>query len=466
MALITVGIPVYSGLPEENFDYHIDRFAGYLASLAINPLDFTAPLATCGNNRSMGLFRSSLSGEAGIWFDEKIAGKRWKLKNLYNNHGQANWTAIRGRTMQQLTTSNSFRPGSEADTYARTAGNNAVTLTNSGMVPAQGICMDWTALGGEPTDDPATVIAVGGLATPIVFASTRVGEAIWYFSENYKAIVQERREIQFGNLVQGDDPVGVFYKNVERAGKLLKFTQPVIENQFFRGLNEENLLEIERFGDKPIKEFVETLGRIEKRRDQIRSGMSKRNIQQKTVIPIQAPPVSGQEPAVFKQVDRHAITQDMLNQLLQQHTENITKNLTDNFQTQLQTLQEKVSQPPVRKPPLPSKSTENMQKYYEGANPYDYTLSEEDRQNLFDWTDSPKQQMVMKIAKRVARKIERAEEDKLDRDMARAMRGLNINDTFPEPMDTSNLVCIGDVEVDADDLNVYIANLIRSQKKR
>ena len=39
MALITVGIPVYSGLPEENFDYHIDRFSGYLASLAIDPLD-------------------------------------------------------------------------------------------------------------------------------------------------------------------------------------------------------------------------------------------------------------------------------------------------------------------------------------------------------------------------------------------------------------------------------------------
>ena len=278
MALITVGIPVYLGLPEENFDYHIDRFSGYLASLAIDPLDFTAPLATCGNNRSLGLFRSSLSGEAGIWFDEKISGKRWKLKNLYNNHGQANWTAVRGRTMTQLTTSNSFRPGSEADDYARAHGNGAVTLTNSGMVPAQGICMDWTSLGGEPTDDPATAIVVGSLATPIVFESIRVGEAIWYFSENYKTIVQERREIQFGNLVQGDDPVSVFYKNVERAGKLLKFTQPVIENQFFRGLNEENLLEIERFGDKPIKEFVETLGRIEKRRDQIRLGMSKRNI--------------------------------------------------------------------------------------------------------------------------------------------------------------------------------------------
>ena len=148
--------------------------------------------------------------------------------------------------------------------------------------------------------------------------------------------------------------------------------------------------------------------------------------------------------------------------------ENITKNLTDNFQTQLQTLQEKVSQPPpVRKPPLPSKSTENMQRYYENISyPYDDTPSEEDIQKVFDLVSSPKQQMVMKIAKRVARKIERAEEDKLDKDMARALGGLNINDNFPEPMDTSNLVRIGDTEVDADDLNVYIANLIRSQKKR
>ena len=73
---------------------------------------------------------------------------------------------------------------------------------------------------------------------------------------------------------------------------------------------------------------------------------------------------------------------------------------------------------------------------------------------------------VNQIAQRVAKKLAQAEEKRQDRELARAMQGLNIDDRYPEPMDTSNLVRVGDAEDDEDDLNVYIANLIRSQKKR
>ncbi|CAG8652354.1 18045_t:CDS:2, partial [Racocetra persica] len=62
------------------------------------------------------------------WFDLKILGKRWELHNIFANHGQAGMGALRGRTIAQMNTNNSFRNPSIVYNYANTASNNVVTV--------------------------------------------------------------------------------------------------------------------------------------------------------------------------------------------------------------------------------------------------------------------------------------------------------------------------------------------------
>ncbi|CAG8719123.1 5861_t:CDS:2, partial [Dentiscutata heterogama] len=52
----------------------------------------------------------------------------FELHNIFANHGQAGIGALRGCTMAQMNTSNSFRNPSIAHDYANIAGNNAVTI--------------------------------------------------------------------------------------------------------------------------------------------------------------------------------------------------------------------------------------------------------------------------------------------------------------------------------------------------
>src|SRR4051794_29873794 len=113
MALITIGLPVFLGGPNEDVERHIELFTGYINGLGINPALLNDGPPT-SNSRTKGLFRASLSGEAGQWYDETFIGKNWELHNLLNNHGQANWAGVVGRTMGQLTGTNSFRNPSPA----------------------------------------------------------------------------------------------------------------------------------------------------------------------------------------------------------------------------------------------------------------------------------------------------------------------------------------------------------------
>ena len=95
MALITLGLPVFSGGPKEDVERHVELFTGYINGLNINPaLNNNGPPTSI--KRTQGLFRASLSGEAGQWYDETFIGKHWELYNLFNNHGQANWADVVG----------------------------------------------------------------------------------------------------------------------------------------------------------------------------------------------------------------------------------------------------------------------------------------------------------------------------------------------------------------------------------
>ena len=189
MALVTLGLPIFSGGPDEDVERHVELFTGYIDGLGINPaLNNNGPPTSM--NRVKGLFRASLSGEAGEWYDEQFIGKHWELANLFNNHGQANWGAVLGRNMRQLVASNSFRNPSDAHTYATTVANNNTTLANSGMIPALalGLIQDWGPIGGRPTINPPTVIAAGGAGTPIVLPEIRLGNVIFWFRTEYKTV--------------------------------------------------------------------------------------------------------------------------------------------------------------------------------------------------------------------------------------------------------------------------------------
>lgn len=479
MSLISLGIPTYDGSEEADFDLFVSHYLGHLGAVNVNPCDLAGNPS--GASRAMGILRGSLQGRAAEFFDRELAGKRWEIQYIHKNGVIANLAGLQALIVPEGAlgpNANTYVNPSTARTYSLVAGNALHTIGGS-FIPTGLRFMDneaWERSGGRPTNEPANEPRnhIAGNGHPFVLAQITPDMALYWMSRRLPALLEERRRMKFGNLSQDNLSIRDYYYKVDRASRLLNFPQEVRDNQFFRGLSAENVIEAERAGiGRPVSELVDILERIETRKDETRSGLYDKwdtaggSRQRKIVEPVQRPPATSQEPITIKPVTSHAITQDMLNNLLQQHTKNITENLTNSFQTQIQAIQEKATRRPAGvPPPVPPKNHEQMHRYYEGGapNPFD-----DNREYSFeeitgaDYKTPPK---VMKIAQRVARKLAQAEERRQDRELARAMQGLNIDDRYPEPMDTSNLVCIGDTEVDADDLNVYIANLIRSQKKR
>ena len=84
----------------------------------------------------------------------------------------------------------------------------------------------------------------------------------------------------------------------------------VRNDQFFKGLSPDNVLEAERIGlDMPIERLVDTLSRVEKRKAEMHLGLASRSAKEsalhKTITPVQVPQVvekSAQEPLVSKPV--------------------------------------------------------------------------------------------------------------------------------------------------------------------
>ncbi|CAG8846337.1 26773_t:CDS:1, partial [Racocetra persica] len=104
---------------DEDIDIFISQLSSYLASTSIDPV--------ANQDQAFGILRGCLHGRVLEWFDQKILGKRWELHNIFANHGQAGMGALRGHTIAQMNTSNSFRNPLIAHDYANTASNNAVT---------------------------------------------------------------------------------------------------------------------------------------------------------------------------------------------------------------------------------------------------------------------------------------------------------------------------------------------------
>ena len=101
MANVTLGMPIFSGDPDEDVELFLDLFRGYLAGLGINPADNAGN--PTGHSRALGLLRGCMREAAADWFDRELIGKNWELYDVFENHGQANWAALVAQTMPQLT---------------------------------------------------------------------------------------------------------------------------------------------------------------------------------------------------------------------------------------------------------------------------------------------------------------------------------------------------------------------------
>lgn len=468
MALVVADMPRFSVEDGHDLDAFIHLYIGYLNAIGVNPNGVGGP--PTGRERAMGILRSCLQGSAAQWFDETIVGKNWKLSHFITNGG-ANMAVLRGLAVAPGAVglhANSFVAGSPADIYSRDPANIAVTIGAS-LIPNHDILggdREWERIGAEPSGDAVNGTAVGN-NNPIVLQGIRAHQAISYMRRRLPSIIKERREMELHRLVQGSESVRTFWNKVERAGKLLKLPEEMVTDHFYRGLSGVCSEDLDRIDpDLPVKKVVDILEKIEKRRFQLHKSNIPSNYS--NVNPMQAPPVmSQQEPSEMRKVAPQAVAQEQIDRLINAHTDKIAKGFQDQiqaFQNQIQDLQKLIPKPPTR-PPLPTKQTENMQRYYEGVipNPFD---DEYDRQYSMDEIMGTNNR-VTKIANRVARKIAQAEERRQDRELVRAMQGLGLGgheDGPAEPMDV-DLVRIGDIEVNADDLNVYIANLIRSKKK-
>jgi hypothetical protein len=487
MALISLGMPVFNGTEDDDFELFVQLFLGYLHSVNVNPFDRAGNPS--GQKRAMGILRSCMQGPAAIWFDRNLTGKNWKVRYI-NKNGNATLNALRALIVPEGAggpNAGTYVNPSPARTYAGVAGNALHTIGEAFIPPenalsgeASRIAMEaWRRSGGEPTTDVPNILGpagpgVGNNGQPIVFDGISLNQAFAEMRSKLPALLEQRRRLRFNSLSQDGLSIREFHDKLEHAGSALNYGRELINEQFFRGLTPENILEVARIGsEKPVAELVDILEQVESRKAEMDRGLARRNALDdyrfKRAEPVQKPPVSMQEPLEIKPVTSHAITQDMLNKMLQQHTENLTKN----FQSQLQTLQEKVVQPApqqvvrqrARPPPVPPKDLEKIHDFYESHNPFDRDPIEYSLDDLMRPSNR-----VNKIAERVARKLAQAEERRQDKELVRAMQDLGLGRDYDDGPDNNamdiDLVRIGDARINADDLNEYIANLIRSQKKR
>ncbi|CAG8536459.1 13915_t:CDS:2 [Gigaspora margarita] len=226
------------------------RLSLYLAGTGIDPV--------ANRDQALGILRGCLHGQALEWFDQKILGKQWELHNIFANHSQASMGALRGQTMAQMNTSNSFRNPSITHDYANTAGNNAVTVGVS-MIPAEAFTEDWCLARGRPSDRPINAINAGN-ANPIVFGDIQIDQALYWFRNEYPIVISEKRNLVYGSLAQRSEPIGEFYSKLLKYEKMLNLDEQQIKGQFLRGLSSDLEDDAECIGtEQPLADLFEIL---------------------------------------------------------------------------------------------------------------------------------------------------------------------------------------------------------------
>ena len=74
----------------------------------------------------------------------------------------------------------------------------------------------------------------------------------------------ETSKYRFGEIVQGNDPVYLFYAKIRKYNALLNLGEDELKYQFFRGLNAKNQLEVILCEEElPLEELVDRLAKLE-----------------------------------------------------------------------------------------------------------------------------------------------------------------------------------------------------------
>ncbi|CAG8855421.1 1369_t:CDS:1, partial [Gigaspora margarita] len=84
----------------------------------------------------------------------------------------------------------------------------------------------------------------------------------------------EKRNLVYGSLAQGGEPIGEFYSKLLKYGKMLNLNEQQIKSQFLRGLSPDLEDDAERIGtEQPLADLFEILERIEMRRAEKKLGL-------------------------------------------------------------------------------------------------------------------------------------------------------------------------------------------------
>ncbi|RGB22250.1 hypothetical protein C1646_776402 [Rhizophagus diaphanus] len=315
MATTAIGLPIFEGKATDDIDTFVRLYMGYLNTINLNP--YAAGGLPEFWKRAMDILRSCMSGEAAEWFDREITEKNWELSSI-TSRGGANLTAFVALVIPEGVgglNAGTYVNGSEAQIYSRDIANAVITI-RAAFIPTHDLVGGdeaWGRAGARPTDRAAPVTADAGIAAndnhPIVFSGIKPNQALYWLRTQFPTILDEKKRIHFNSLYQENEPVDAFYRTVKRAEKLLKLTDDLIIDQYFRGLSADNIFEAERFHNLNPDDL---------------------------------------EPVVLKSKSSE-ISQEQLDKLLKAQAENLTKS----FQVQIQELQKNI----YRQHPISSASS-------------------------------------------------------------------------------------------------------------
>ncbi|GBC28598.1 hypothetical protein GLOIN_2v1790588 [Rhizophagus irregularis DAOM 181602=DAOM 197198] len=443
MATTAIGLPIFEGKATDDIDTFVRLYMGYLDTINLNPYAAGGPPESW--KRAMGILRSCMAGEAAEWFDREITGKNWELSSI-NSAGGANLAAFVALVIPEGAggpNAGTYVNGSEAQIYSRDI-NNALATIRATFIPTHDLIggdKAWGRAGARPTDRVAPATADAGVAAannhPIVFPGIKPNQALYWLRTQFPTILDEKKRIRFNSLYQENEPVDAFYRTVKRAGKLLKLTDDLIIDQFFRGLSADNIFEAERFSNLNPDDLVKHLRNLERRRAEMRLGLQDRNRRlQADYSDVTQPPLGKQEPVVLTSKSS-GVTQEQLQKLLKAQAEELTKN----FQVQFKQLQAR----PVRNPPVyrqqikPVRPKPQRRVVQDPQDPdwddgyVDHDVG--DDPDAPEWTLDDHQNAIDLImgykrgtSKILTKQLQKAKDKRDDLDLARAMRNLDLND--------------------------------------
>ncbi|CAB4405964.1 unnamed protein product [Rhizophagus irregularis] len=233
----------------------------------------------------------------------------------------------------------------------------------------------------------------------------------------------------------------------------------MVSDQFYRGLLPENVIEASRIGSVPLNALLDRLNDLERRKGEMFYGLQRhQGIEKakKEELAGYTHPVTPHEGAVLQR-STDVITQERLQEMLKAQVEELTKN----FQAQFKQLQ--------ARPPRPRVVQQEDDEYPD--NDWDEPLPDVgDDPGAPEWTREDDQHVIDLImgyeyetSQRLPKLLQKVKDRRDDRELARAMRNLDLND---DAMDIDNNVAsFDDLNIVPNEEGGFRICVVRSAKK-